>query len=83
MEEGDYAQNSDTENDKVMQIKYIGDKDWGSVKEKIENDPLRVRAYMVYLNVESDMDTTMDYIIDPAAGSPSRNKGQWQRLHAC
>ena len=29
---------------------------------------------MVYLNVESDMDTIMDYIIDPVAGSPSRNK---------
>ena len=29
---------------------------------------------MVYLNVESDMDTIMDYIIDPVAGSPSRNR---------
>ena len=26
------------------------------MKEKIENGPLRVRTYMVYLNVESDMD---------------------------
>ena len=44
------------------------------MKEKIENGPLRVRAYMVYLNVESDMDAIMDYIIDPVAGSPSRNR---------
>ena len=44
------------------------------MKEKIENGPLRVRTYMVYLNVESDVDTIMDYIIDPVAGSPSRNK---------
>ena len=29
---------------------------------------------MVYLNVESDMDTIMDYIIDSVASSPSRNK---------
>ena len=29
---------------------------------------------MVYLNVESDIDTIMDYIIDPVAGSPSRNR---------
>ena len=29
---------------------------------------------MVYLNVESDMDTIMDYIIDPVAGSPRRNR---------
>ena len=29
---------------------------------------------MVYLNVESDMDTIMDYIIDPVDGSPSRNR---------
>ena len=64
----------DVENDKVTQIKYISDKDWGSMKEKIENGPLRVRTYMVYLNVESDMDTIMDYIIDPVAGGPSRNR---------
>ena len=32
----------DVENDKVIQIKYTGDKDWGSMKEKIENGPLRV-----------------------------------------
>ena len=43
------------ENDKVIQIKYIGDNDWGSLKEKIENGPLIVRTYMIYLNVESDM----------------------------
>ena len=29
---------------------------------------------MVYLNVESDMDTIMDDIIDSVAGSPSRNR---------
>ena len=64
----------DVENDKVIQIKYIGDKDWENMKENTENGPLRVRTYMVYLNVESDMDTIMDYIIDPVAGSPSRSK---------
>ena len=46
----------DVESDKVTQIKYIGDKGWGSMKERIDNDPLRVRTYMMYLNVESDMD---------------------------
>ena len=45
----------DVESDKVTQIKYIGDKDWGSMKEKIEN-------------------MIMEYIIDPVAGSPSRNR---------
>ena len=29
---------------------------------------------MVYLNVESHMDTIADYIIDPVAGCPSRNR---------
>ena len=29
---------------------------------------------MVYLNVESDMDMIMNYIIDPDTGSPSRNR---------
>ena len=64
----------DADSDKIIQIKYIGDKDWGSLKEKIENGPLRVRTLMVYLNVESDMDTIMDYIIDPVAGSPGKNR---------
>ena len=64
----------DVENDKVIQIKYIGDKDWGKTNEKIENGPLRVHTHMVYLNVESDMDAIMDYIIDPVAGCPSRNR---------
>ena len=40
------------------------------MKEKLENGPLTVRAYMVYLNVESDMDN----VIDPVAGSPTRNR---------
>ena len=44
------------------------------MKEKIENGPLRIRTYIVYLNMESDKDTIMDYIIDPVAGSPSRNR---------
>ena len=44
------------------------------MKERIENGPLRVRTYMVYLNAEGDMDTIMNYIIDPVAGSPSSNK---------
>ena len=38
------------------------------MKEKIENGPKKVRTFMVYLKVESDMDTIMDYIIDPVAG---------------
>ena len=38
----------DVENNKVVQVKYIGDKDWASMKEKIENGPLRVRTFMVY-----------------------------------
>ena len=54
-------------------MKYIGDKDWGNLKEKIENGLKKGKTFMVYLNVESDMDTIMDYIIDPVAGSPSRN----------
>ena len=29
----------DVESDKVIQIKYIGDKDWGSVKEKMRMVP--------------------------------------------
>ena len=64
----------DVENNNVIQVKYIGDKDLGSMKEKIENGPSRIRTHMVYLNVESDMDTIMDYIIDLVAGSPSRNE---------
>ena len=64
----------DADTNKVIQVKYIGDENWGNLKEKIENGPKKVRTFMVYLNVESDMDTIMDYIIDPVAGSPSRNK---------
>ena len=64
----------DVDTNKVIQVKYIGDKDWGNLKEKIENGPKKVKTFMVYLNVESDMDTIMDYIIDPVAGSPSRNR---------
>ena len=64
----------DVDTNKVIQVKYIGDENWGNLKEKIENGPKKVRTFMVYLNVESDMDTIMDYIIDPVAGSPSRNK---------
>ena len=64
----------DAETNRVIQVKYIGDENWGNLKEKIENGPKKVRTFMVYLNVESDMDTIMDYIIDPVAGSPSRNK---------
>ena len=63
----------DVDNDKIFQIKHIGDKDWGNRKEKVENGPLRVRTYMIYLHVESDMDKIMDYVIDPVAGSRSRN----------
>ena len=64
----------DVDTNRVIQVKYIGDENWGNMKEKIENGPKKVRTFMVYLNVESDMDTIMDYIIDPVAGSPSRNK---------
>ena len=64
----------DADTNKVIQVKYIGDENWGNLKEKIENGPKKVRTFMVYLNVESDMDTIMDYIIDPVAGSPNRNK---------
>ena len=62
----------DVDSNKVIQVKYIGDKDWGNLKEKIENGPkkVNVKTFMVYLNVESDMDTIVDYIIDPVAGSP-------------
>ena len=42
------------------------------MKEKVENGALRAHTRMVYLNVESDMDTIMDCIIDPVAGSPDR-----------
>ena len=64
----------DVDTNKVIQVKYIGDENWGNLKEKIENGPKKVRTFMVYLSVESDMDTIMDYIIDPVAGSPSRNR---------
>ena len=37
-------------------------------------DRKKIKTFIVYLNVESDMDTIMDYIIDPVAGSPSRNR---------
>ena len=64
----------DVDTNKVIQVKYIGDENWGNLKEKIENRPKKVRTFMVYLNVESDMDTIMDYIIDPVPGSPSGNR---------
>ena len=63
----------DADSNKVIQEQYIGDKDWGNLKEKIETGPKKVKTFIVYLNVQSDMDTIMDYIIDPVAGSPSRN----------
>ena len=72
----------DVENGKVIQIKYIGDKDWGSMKEKIENGPLRVRTYMVYLNVERHMDTIMDYIIDPRCWK-SEAETDWSKGNVC
>ena len=65
---------ADVDTNKVIQVKYIGSENRGNMKEKIENGPKKVRTFMVYLNVESDMDTIMDYIIDPVAGGPSRNK---------
>ena len=43
------------------------------MKEKIENGPKKIKTFMVYLKVESDMDTIMDYIIDLVAGGPSRS----------
>ena len=49
----------DVDTNRVIQVKYIGDENWGNVKEKIENGPKKVRTFMVYLNVESDMDTKM------------------------
>ena len=49
-------------------------RDWGNLKEKFKDGPKKVKTFMVYLNVESDMDTIMDYIIHPVAGSPSRNR---------
>ena len=60
-------------NDKVIQIKYIfiGDKDWGSMKEEIENGPSSLKFKVPYLH--GDTGTIMDSIIDPV-GSPSRNK---------
>ena len=43
-------------NDKVIQIKYIGDKDWGKHEGEEREWPfLRERIYMVYLNVEIDV----------------------------
>ena len=73
------------DNDKVIQIKYIGDKGWGDLQERIENGPLTVRTYMVYWNVESDMDAIMNYIIDPV---PANRAGigvwvaiRWLDLH--
>ena len=55
-------------------MKYIGDKDWGCLKEEIHEGPLSVRTHVVYLNIEIDMDTIMDNIVDPVAGNPNRNK---------
>ena len=49
----------DVDTNKVIQVKYIGDKEWGSVK-KIENGPLRGKTFMVYLNVESDVERIID-----------------------
>ena len=51
----------DVDTNKVIQVKHIGDENWGNLKEKIENGPKKVKTFMVYLNVESDMDTIMDY----------------------
>ena len=48
----------DGDTNKVIQVKYIGDENWGHLKEKIENGPNKVKTFMVYLNVESDMETT-------------------------
>ena len=59
----------DVDTNKVIQVKYIGDENWGNLKEKIENGPKKVRTFMVYLNVESDMDTIMAYI---TPGSPKQ-----------
>ena len=42
----------------------------------------RVRTHMAYLTVENDMDTTMDYIIDPVTGSRARI-GQSMGMSAC
>ena len=64
----------DVDTNKVIRVKHIGVENWGNLKEKIENGPKRVKTFMVYLNVESDVDTIMDYITDPVAGSPSRNR---------
>ena len=64
----------DVDTNKVIQAKYIGDENWGNLKEKIKDGPKKVKTFMVYLNIESDLDTIMDYIIDPVAGSPSRHR---------
>ena len=41
----------DVDTNKVIQVKYIGDENWGNLKEKIENGPKKVKTFMVYLNV--------------------------------
>ena len=74
MEEGDRAQDCGRRHEQGDTGEVYGDENWGNLKEKIENGPKKVRTLMVYLNVESDMDTIMDYIIDPVAGSPSRHR---------
>ena len=58
----------------MIQVKYIGDKDWDNLKEKIHERLVWVKTHIVYLNFENDMDTIMDYMIDFVPGSPSRNK---------
>ena len=52
MEEGDHAQDCGRGRE---QVKYIGDENWGNLKEKIENGPKKVKTFMVYLNVKSDI----------------------------
>ena len=60
----------DVDTNKVIQVKYIGDENWGNLKEKIENGPKKVRTFMVYLNVESDMDTMTKKRVLHLSGRP-------------
>ena len=34
----------DVDTNKVIQVKYLGDKDWGNLKEMIENGPKKVKT---------------------------------------
>ena len=36
----------DVDTNKVIQVKYIGNENWGNLKEKIENGPKKVRTFM-------------------------------------